>query len=253
MKYQSAYNSEIFFEKIEDTPISYMESLRLNIILDIDGGGPYFFFSGWKKNKKRKSYISCYLKYRSLSPYRLMEEDVAHATVWNYLNARETYPASNKDHCRVYFLWGTPYIKEMNTRGTYSDYKQDIGNKVFQIMIITDDETLEIVDPHNMEWIKYNPKKMRDILTGFINNFEETLEKNKDNRLYSKKGNNITLVEDFNKLQGNVSFIGDDVEVKIIPGGDKAIKRMGGGSKLTTLEMQPKEKAKERVKVRYIP
>jgi hypothetical protein len=52
----------------------------------------------------------------------------------------------------VHKLWGTPYLKEMNTRGTYSNFKEDTEGKLYQLMIITDDETIEIVNP-NLEWI----------------------------------------------------------------------------------------------------
>jgi hypothetical protein len=96
-----------------------------------------------------------------------MEEDVACGTVWKYLVSNKFARGLAKNPSKVYRLWGTPYIKEMNTRGTYSDYKVDVKNKVFQIMIITEDETIEIVNP-KMEWVKCNPKKFKDIMHNMI-------------------------------------------------------------------------------------
>jgi len=166
MKYQSTYDPNIFVEKAEDMPICCLDGLDLVSIFH--RSRPHFFFSGWKKNKNRKSHVGYYLKYYSLSPYRIMEEDAAHATVWKYLRDNKQYRRSSKGLCTTYRLWGTPYIKEMNTRGTYSDYKEDAKNKVFQLMIITDDETIEIIAPQKMKWVKYDPKKIKSILNDLI-------------------------------------------------------------------------------------
>lgn len=170
MKYQSTYDQNISFEHAKDAPICHLESLRFEAVLSIGGGGcPYFFFRGWKKNLKRRSYVGYYLKYHSLSPYRIMEEHVAYSTVWKYLYS-EHQQDSPRTRCRIYRLWGTPYIKEMNNSDIYSNFKEDTENKVSQLMIITDDETVEIVAPQNIEWVKYNPTQLKKIICDLVKN-----------------------------------------------------------------------------------
>lgn len=166
MKYQSSTDQNIFFEEAIEIPISALSGLSLSVVFQ-GGGNLCFFFEGWKENSSRRSRIGYYLSVRNLAPFRLMEEDVAYSTVWKYLRTDKPSRKSNKKRCNVYRLWGTPYIKEMNVSGTYSDYKKDIGNKVFQIMIITDDETIELVMP-KMEWIKYDPKKIKKVMTELL-------------------------------------------------------------------------------------
>lgn len=98
-----------------------------------------------------------------------MQEDEAYSSVWRYLGTKDPHWRPNKKgRCGVYRLYGTPYIKEMNKSGTYSNYKKDIDNKVFQIMIITEDETIEIVNPQEMEWVKYNYKNLKQTIINII-------------------------------------------------------------------------------------
>lgn len=171
MKYRSSFDEKIFFEEAKDVPISYLKNLDLASIIKL-GGYIYFFFEGWKINKSRKSRVGYYVNISSRSPYRLMEEDVAYGTVWKYTSSKKRkHTRKHGEYCKVYRLWGTPYIIEMNTRGTYSDYKEDVDNKVFQLMIITDDDTIEIVNPKKIEWVKYNPKNMKNIITGLVQKY----------------------------------------------------------------------------------
>ena len=53
------------------------------------------------------------------------------------------------------------------SRGTYSNFKEDNADKLYQLMTITDDVTIKIVDP-NLEWIKYNPKKLKEAISSLI-------------------------------------------------------------------------------------
>lgn len=172
MKYESDFDKKITFEEMQDSPISYLKNLDLASVFQISGR-LYFFFEGWKKNKKRMSRAGYFLVVHNSAPYRLMEEDVAYGTVWKYTSSKKkTYKRKNGEYCKVYKLWGTPYIKEMNTRGTYSNFKEDIDGKLCQIMIITEDETIEIVNP-NMDWVKYNPKRLKETLNSLIKEIQE--------------------------------------------------------------------------------
>ena len=132
-----------------------------------------FFFQGWKKNKSRKSYVGFYLKISFRTAYRIMQEEEAYSSIWKYTSSDKIkYSRQNGEYCKIYKLWGTPYIQEMNTSGIYSDFKEDVENKVFQIMIITDDETIEIVMPPEMEWVKYNPKKLKSVIVDLTQTLE---------------------------------------------------------------------------------
>lgn len=166
MKYKSYVSKKISFEEIRDTPISYLKSLSLTSVLQIHGH-IYFFFHGGTTDKIRSRLVGYYMKTDRWTPFRLMEEHVASSAVWKYKSSGKN--TSKKQQPTVYRLWGTPYIHEMNSSGIYSKFEKDSNNEVFQIMIITDDETIELINPR-MQWFKYNPKNLETIFTNIVFN-----------------------------------------------------------------------------------
>lgn len=94
------------------------------------------------------------------------------------------------------------------------------------------------------------PAKDSKIISG------KDLDKNKTDKItrqYNKTGDNKTLDEDFDKLPGERALTQDGKEMKIFPNGDKAIKRpkVKEGD-IPTIEFQPGNGGKERVKVRHL-
>lgn len=172
MKYQSDVDKKIFFEEFQDTPISYLRGLTLVSTL-LWASDIYFFFKGWKINKKRKSYVGFYLKVSFRVAYRVMQEEEAYSSVWKYRSSKNAkYSRENGEYCKVHKLWKTPYLEEMNQSGIYSDFKADVDNKVFQIMIVTGDETIEIVMPPSMDWVKYRPRNIKNVITELVQKLE---------------------------------------------------------------------------------
>ncbi|MES2802967.1 MAG: hypothetical protein V4654_10780 [Bdellovibrionota bacterium] len=172
MKYKADVDSNIIFEDMQDTSISYLKNLELVSIFFWEAE-IYFFFQGWKINKKRKSFVAHYLKVNYQTAYRVMQEQEAYSSVWKYTSSKKArYNRKNSQYCKVHKIWKTPYIEEMNRSGVYSDYKEDIENKVFQITIVTEDETIELVYPREMAWVKYPPKKINDIILEIMKNFD---------------------------------------------------------------------------------
>lgn len=168
MKYQCKTNENIFFEEMKNTPISYLGGLTLVSVLSW-AADVYFFFEGWQKNKARRSYVAFYLKISFRTAYRLMNEQEAYSSVWKYTSSdKASYRRQNGEYCKVAKLWGTPYIEEMNKSGIYSDYKKDVDKKVFQITIVTEEETIELVMPREMDWVKYNPKKVKEVIIDLV-------------------------------------------------------------------------------------
>jgi hypothetical protein len=76
--------------------------------------------------------------------------------------------------------------------------------------------------------------------------------KDEKTRIYEKDGGNEKLNEDFDKLSGEKSISKDGHEIKTFPNGDKVVKRPKSELNETpTLEVQPKNGAGNKVKVRY--
>lgn len=170
MKYQSSINKKIFFEEVKDTPISYLKNLDLSAVIQL-GGSRYLFFEGWKINKRRKSHVGYYAEVGP-GPFRSMEEHIAYGTIWKYLVSKKYARGYAKNPSTVFRLWGTPYITEMNTSGIFTDFEEDVENRVFQLMIITDNDTIEIVNPNRLKWVKCNPKKFKDVIINLTKKFD---------------------------------------------------------------------------------
>lgn len=172
MKDQSDFDKKIIFEEKRDTPISYLRGLTLVSTL-LWASDVYFFFQGWKINKKRKSHVGFYLKISFRVAYRIMQEQEAYRSVWKYKSSNPAkYMRQNGESCKVHKLWKTPYIEEMNRSGIYSDYKADLDNKVFQVTNVTDDETIEIVMPPYMDWVKFKPGNIKKVIIGLVQKLE---------------------------------------------------------------------------------
>jgi hypothetical protein len=94
---------------------------------------------------------------------------------------------------------------------------------------------------------------------GIINGKTKDSSSNKKGqvRQYDKAGDDKQLEKDFTKLPGEIQTSSDGIEYKILPNGDKAIKRPKEDDKRPTLEIQPgggkvNPNERIRIKVRYI-
>lgn len=71
-------------------------------------------------------------------------------------------------------------------------------------------------------------------------------------RIYEKGGGEEKLNEDFEKIPGEKKIAKDGTETKVLPNGDKVVKRpINQDNKIPTLEVQAGDGAHEKVKVRY--
>lgn len=170
MRYKSNIDKNITCEEWK-TPLKGADSLSLECVMQI-GGDVYFFFY-WRKSKYdkkrevfktvKKKYVALRISY--LCPYRLTEENISYGGVLKYLSGNNK--KKDQPYCYVYKLWNTPYIQEMD-KGEWLSKLSRTGvikrSDLHQVMILTDDQTIEFISNWKPEWAEYNPQNFSKLL-----------------------------------------------------------------------------------------
>lgn len=159
-KIPSELDSKVYFAKAK-TPISHAEKLNIEAIYQV-GKFTHFFFRSENKDKTEKYYS---LKVDRAAPYRVTEENIIYSSTLKYLKSATSFSQFKEDKSNVYILWGTPYIREMNASEDLSNYNKKDMDKVFQVLIVAEDEAVEFLAPQLMIWKEYDETSFRKLVS----------------------------------------------------------------------------------------
>ena len=89
-------------------------------------------------------------------PIRFTEEEYAVGCIEKYFEKQKKEPEPPRNqkgqHFKTWKLWGTKYIKEINTNHAISDYKPPKYKNIPQYLIITQDEWIEFIGTCEPTW-----------------------------------------------------------------------------------------------------
>lgn len=162
-KISSTSDSKVHFAKAE-TPISHAEKLNIEAIYQV-GKFTYFFFRSENKGKSEKYHS---LKVERTAPYRVTEENIIYSSTLKYLKSATSFSQSKEDKSNVYILWGTPYIREMNASEDLSNYNKKDRDKIFQVLIVAEDEAIEFLVPQVMVWKEHDEASFKKMVSNKI-------------------------------------------------------------------------------------
>jgi len=164
MKIKSEAGKNIYFEHWS-TPLDQAKAVWLETFLMI--GNKMHFFFRLEKGAPNITYVM------SLSrgwPIRFTEEEHAIGCVAKYTvgkNDENIAPVNSHGYqFKTWKLWGTQYIKEMDSNHALSDYKPRRNKNLFQHLIETQEEWIEFICTPGVEpkWKVYKGTDVRSLV-----------------------------------------------------------------------------------------
>jgi hypothetical protein len=166
MKIKSKVSKSTYFEHWS-TPLDEAEWLSLNAVLQTNHNVNLFFQS--EKRTQDKTYV---MTFGRNWPYRLTEEEYAIGCIGKYFEKPKGKPEPPKNRkgrrFRTWKLWGTQYIKDINTNHALSDYKPPKYKDIPQYLIITDDEWIEFICLGQPEWKIHKNMNMKKLISYYM-------------------------------------------------------------------------------------
>jgi hypothetical protein len=163
MKFKSSYDKEVYFEKWQ-TPMTNRGNIWLNHQF-LTNRYIYFFFRLYPDPLK-KIYVMKILRY---SPLRITEECNAVGFISKYFRISKKRSNSADSNIketlsRTWKIWNTQYIKEIDSNYALSGFTKKRNKKIFQYLIVTQEEWLEFISLHEPEWKVYKNKTLAELV-----------------------------------------------------------------------------------------
>jgi hypothetical protein len=163
MKTRSTFDKDVYFEKWQN-PMTEGENIWMAHQF-VTYSYIYFFFQQYS-DRFKKTYV---MKIGRYSPFRITEECNAVGFISKYFRSATKDPKtifrnSNGHHIQTWKLWNTQFIKEIDSNCALSGYTKKRNKKIFQYLIITQEEWIEFISLHEPEWKVYKNKTLEELV-----------------------------------------------------------------------------------------
>ncbi|MEQ1665755.1 MAG: hypothetical protein ABL927_10305 [Bdellovibrionales bacterium] len=164
---KSSAGKDTYFEAWQ-TPLTEGENIWLSYML-LGRTNIYFFFKLYS-DKFEKINVMTISRY---CPFRLTEECQAEGYLTKYFNTDEKNPKliyknSKGVPIATWKIWGTQYIKEIDSNFALSDYKEKHNPNIFQYFIRTQEEWIEFISSTPPDWAEFENKKINELIAEYI-------------------------------------------------------------------------------------
>ncbi|MEQ1666197.1 MAG: hypothetical protein ABL927_12570 [Bdellovibrionales bacterium] len=112
------------------------------------------------------------MKLGRYSPFRITEECNAVGFISKYFcsatkKPKKIYLNSNGHYIRTWKLWNTQYIKEIDSNCALSGYTKKRNKNIYQYLIKTQEEWIELITPDEPEWKVYKNKSLEELIMNY--------------------------------------------------------------------------------------
>jgi hypothetical protein len=161
MKIKSEFVKGVYYERWK-TPIMYNEQLWLTGILQTINQTHMFF--GLNTDAPKNIHV---MTFERFCPYRLTEEYLAYHCIGKYFRKKKPHNKRIKK-CSTWKLWNTSFILDLETANALSDYAKKRDKNIFEYLISTQDEDIEIISFQPPEWTLHENVKMNKLVNLYM-------------------------------------------------------------------------------------
>lgn len=161
MKIKSEFMKGVYYERWK-TPVMHNEQLWLSGTLQT-ADKTHMFFS-LNTDIPKDIHV---MTFERFSSYRITEEYLAYHSIGRYLRSKKPHNKKIRK-CSTWKLWNTSFILDMEIANALSDYAKKRDKNIFEYLISTQDENIEIISKHPPEWAFHENVKMNKLVNLYM-------------------------------------------------------------------------------------
>jgi hypothetical protein len=161
MKIKSEFVKGVYYERWK-TPIMHNEQLWLAGTLQTTDKTHMFF--SINTDIPKDIHV---MTFERFSPYRMTEEYLAYHCIGRYFRSKKQQNKKIRK-CSTWKLWNTSFILDMEIANALSDYAKKRDKNIFEYLISTQDEDIEIISKSPPQWAFHENVKMNKLVNLYM-------------------------------------------------------------------------------------
>jgi hypothetical protein len=163
---KSSAGKDTYFEAWQ-TPLTEGENIWLTYML-LSSTKIHFFFKLYSDRFEKINVMSI----SRYCPFRLTEERQAEGFLTKYFYIDEKKSNQILKNLKglpiaTWKIWGTQFIKELDSNYSLSEYKKKHDPNIFQYLIRTQEEWIEFISSTPPEWVEFDNKNINELIAEF--------------------------------------------------------------------------------------